>query len=355
MVTTIIQLGNQTSPTATEAAYRDGFEAAGFHVWGIDQAEAFACGPEFFIDLHRNWWHETGEWPALCVYSRTHNNTALGPQWTKVWRTLEERGTKTASVHLDVFWGLEERERWIEQGDPLFTTGLVMTADGGSDEKWAAAGVNHKWLPPGCDARFIPERAEPIPELAGKVVFVGSAYGYHPAYGGRQALIDFASSKWADRFVIYGNGSPNGPVRDPDLSRVYASDCILLGDSCFAGQRRAYWSDRVPESLGRGGFLLHPFVPGIRSMYTGETLATYEAGNFEDLDAQVGYFLANPGLREGNKERGRALVMRRDTYRHRAREVLEAVGIAVPDGIPIPPNVLANPLGPWKRILDGET
>lgn len=321
-MTTIIQIGNQTAPHATEAAYRDGYEAVGCTVIGVDQAEAFERGARWFRDQCLWNWH-----PDLVVYSRTHNNTALGAEWTDAWREMEICEINTASVHLDVFWGIPEREAWIGDGDALFTTGLVLTADGGSDEKWEAAGVNHRWLPPGADARFIPEHVEPVAELAGKIVFVGSSRGYHPAYPMRDLLIQHARETWPDRFVEYGNGTPNGQIRGEDLARVYASDCICLGDSCFAGARANYWSDRIPETLARGGFLMHPWLPGLRSMYDGTVLATYKAGDFEDLDAQIGAFLANPGEREGNKERGRALALSRDTYRHRAVQVLEAVGL----------------------------
>lgn len=319
----IVLIGNNGSLHSTEAAYRSAYFALGCEVLSFSQDECMQRGQTWLYD------RATEAGASMLQYDRTHSATALTPDWTALWRRLEDNGCVTVGAHLDVYWGIAEREGWIRSGDAQFTVGTLFTADGGSDEQWKAAGVNHRWLPPGCDDRFIPKDVQPVPELADRIVFCGSSMGYHPVYPMRDELIRFVRSKWADRFVEYGNGTANGPIRGENLARVYASDCILLGDSCFAGQRANYWSDRVPESLGRGGFLLHPFVPGIRSMYTGETLATYEAGNFEDLDAQVGYFLANPGLREGNKERGKALVMRRDTYRSRAREVLEAVGIEV--------------------------
>lgn len=318
----IVQVGNQGAPHATEAAYRDGYQHAGAWVHGIEQAEAFERGPHWLLDQC------DAIRADLLVYSRTHNNTALTPAWTETWRTLEERGTKTASVHLDVFWGLPEREQWIREGDPLFTTGLVLTADGGSDDKWEAAGVNHRWLPAGFDSRFVPDQAEPYPELDGKIVFVGSSFGYHPSYPARMELITHARTQYGPRFVEFGNGSEHGPVRGAELARVYASDCICIGDSCFAGQRDLYWSDRVPETLGRGGFLLHAYVPGIRTMYDGTVLATFNPGDYDDLDLRVGEFLANPGVREGNRARGRKLVWERDTYRTRAREVLDALDIS---------------------------
>lgn len=319
----IVLVGNTGSLHSTEAAYRSAYFSLGCEVLSFSQDELGQRGPTWLYDRAA----EAGA--SMLQYDRTHSPTALTPDWTNVWRRLEGEGIATVGAHLDVYWGIPEREDWIRSGDAQFTVGTLFTADGGSDEQWKAAGVNHRWLPPGCDDRFIPKDVEPIPELAGKIVFVGSARGYHPIYPMRDELIRFARSKWPDRFVEYGNGTPNGPVRGPDLARIYASDCILLGDSCFAGTRKFYWSDRCPETMGRGGFLLHPFVPGIRTMYDGTVLATYEAGNFEDLDAQVGYFMANPGLMEGNRERAKALVLGRDTYRHRAKEVLTAVGIEV--------------------------
>lgn len=317
----VVQVGNQAALYGTEAAYRDGYTAAGCVVLGFTQDECLQRGQTWLYDRVRD------AEADLLVYSRTHSPTALTPDWTALWRRLEDDGTRTAGAHLDLFWGLPEREGWIRSGDPMFTLGTVFTADGGSDELWTEAGVNHRWLPPACDTRFIPPDAEPIPELAHKILFVGSSRGYHSEYAGRMQLIAYARSTWPDRFVEYGGGTPNGVVRGVNLARIYASDCICLGDSCFAGQRKLYWSDRAPECLGRGGFLIHPWLPGLRDWYNGAQLATFKAGDMEDLAAQVGAFDANPGEREGYRERGRQIVLARDTYRHRARQVLDAVGV----------------------------
>lgn len=321
----IVQVGNQGAIHATEAAYRDGYEHAGAVVIGIDQAEAYALGPRYFLMKL----DELGvPEPALVVYSRTHNNTALTPAWTDVWRTLEERGTKTASVHLDVFWGLPEREQWIREGDPLFTTGLVLTADGGSDEKWEAAGVNHRWLPPGTDTRFVPPQAEPYEELAGKIVFVGSSMGYHDLWPHRMQMVAFARTHWGPRFVEFGNGTERGPVRGAELARVYASDCIVIGDFCFAGRWGWQWSDRIPETLGRGGLLCVTHTPGLDFMYeSGWDLLTWQAGDFEGLAEQIECIDQNPDQFQNIGAQGRKTVWARDTYRHRAKEILDIMEI----------------------------
>lgn len=331
-MTTIVQVGNQGAIHATEAAYRDGYTHAGCTVIGIDQAEAFERGPQFLLDqcdVAR---------ADLLVYSRTHNNTALTPAWTETWRTLEERGTKTASVHLDVFWGLPERERWIREGDPLFTTGTVFTADGGSDEEWMFAGVNHRWLPPGFDSRFVPEIAEPYEELTGRIVFVGSARGYHPQYPRRMELIQFCQTQYGSRFVEFGNGTERGPVRGAELARVYASDCLVVGDACFAGERANYTSDRVPETLGRGGLLIMADIAteeadGMASVSLGDRylagvhLARWEASWLGSLPFMIEALESSPEECAAIRMRGRKLAWERDTYRTRAREVLDALDI----------------------------
>lgn len=325
-MTHLVGIGNYGAEFGTEPARAYGYEDAGCTVSRVSQEAAYENGPDWFLQQCRDEWK-----PDAVTYARTHNNTALGHEWNDAWAALKVDGVVTFTTHLDLFHGLPEREGWVESGDPMFRTEHVFTADGSCPEWWAERGVNHHWLPPGCDDRHIPRAAEPFPELAGRLIFVGSTLGYHPEYPGRLELIAHCRATYGERFIEIGNGTVWGTRRGYDLARVYASDAIFVGDSCFAGKVPMYWSDRIPETLGRGGFLIHPYVPGIRGFYDGSHLATYEAGNFEDLDAQVGAFLANPGERDGYKERGRALVMRRDTYRHRAREVLDAVGIEVPN------------------------
>lgn len=320
----IVQIGNQGSPHATEAAYRDGYRNAGCAVVGIEQATAKAEGPAWFRDQVVGELH-----PDLVVYSRTHNDTALGPGWTACWCQLEDAGVQTASVHLDVFWGIPERERWIEGGDPMFTTGLVLTADGGSDERWADAGVNHAWLAPGADVRFVPIAAEPFEDLAGKVVFVGSS-GYHSEWPHRTEMLTWARSTFGSRFVEFGNGALRGPKRGEDLARIYASDCVVIGDSMFAGQRHHYWSDRLPETLARGGLLCMAYTEGMEERYDpGSELLCWDAGDFDTLLLSVEYLEgASPTRRAEMRSDGQIRVLRRDTYRHRALEVLDRVGLA---------------------------
>jgi hypothetical protein len=50
------------------------------------------------------------------------------------------------------------------------------------------------------------------------------------------------------------------------LTTLYSADTIVVGDSMFSDEEEAdygelrYWSDRLPETIGRGGLLMHPIV-----------------------------------------------------------------------------------------------
>jgi hypothetical protein len=174
VMNTILYIGHfEGVPGSTENSYAYAFRKHGWHVEQVEQVEAHRYGPDHVLRAA-----EACK-PQLVLYTRTHNYTALDRRFTDVWRALEAKGIQTASVHLDVFHGIPEREQWIADGDPLFTTGTVFTADGRhtSERAFAEAGVNHVWLPPAIDERnllpadFQFEPCEGLPPI----VWVGSA------------------------------------------------------------------------------------------------------------------------------------------------------------------------------------
>jgi hypothetical protein len=182
--------------------------------------------------------------------------------------TARECGVPTIGVHLDIWWGLPRSSEIGEH--PFFEVDLLCTADGGHDEEWRRAGIEHVWMPPGVSA-FECEPAESDPRFAADVAFVGSWNGYHPEAPHRAQLID-----WLRRHS-FGPEPGHHAVRGEDLRRLYATTKVNVGDSCFVGTGLTrYCSDRIPECLGRGGFLLHPRVPGVTdgTLFTeGEHLA----------------------------------------------------------------------------------
>ena len=86
-----------------------------------------------------------------------------------------------------------------------------------------------------------------------------------------------------------------------------------------------YWSDRIPETLGRGGFLIHPIVDGLDEHYPPTTLVTVKLGEWRSWKAVVDHYLHNPEDRRKMVEAGRAHVLEHHTYEVRLAWVVDRV------------------------------
>lgn len=256
--------------------------------------------------------------------------------WTCTWHTdaeggfrmlggLRALGIPSLGHTLDLFVGLE-RAVWLDV-DPWFRTDFFFSADGGHQEVFAAKGINHFWMLPGV---YAPEcyLAEPDPALAQDVIFVGS-YGYHKQWPYRKQLIDWLKATYGSRFTHFDHGSG---LRGHCLNRFYASTKIVIGDSCNPGFiQKAYWSDRCPETLGRGGFLIHPFVPGMEQHFKDRAhFVCYRFGDFAQLKTLIEYYLTNDDDRERIRRAGLDHVKAYHTYTHRVQAMLEIVKKGMP-------------------------
>lgn len=256
--------------------------------------------------------------------------------WTRTWfgdadaqRSMLSKAAQaqipTVAVHLDRYWDLE-REHQIRD-EPWWRCSMVFSADGGSAERFTAAGINHFWLPPGIHgAECYPGR--PRPAYRSGVAFVGSWQHYHPEWPYRLQLIEHLKARWGRNFRAWPRGRA---VRERELNDLYASARVVVGDSLNVGPAGPftathYWSDRVYETLGRGGFLIHPFVEGLETEFVdGEHLRFYRYGDFEELDHLIGYYLEHDEERRAIATAGQQHVKERYTYTHRMQQMLAMV------------------------------
>lgn len=286
------------------------------------------------------------DWSKLPAYVEHHGVQAVF--WTRTWpaemgvvepvlKELAAQGVPTISYHLDRWFGLDRAHQVDDQ--PFFRTSLVVSPD--NNPQWAEHGVNHFWLPPGV---YGPE-CEPVPPNPRRwpydVVFVGSHPYPHPEWQKyRSDLLAAFQRAFRGRFGILPRRGV--PIRGRDLQELYATVPVVIGDSCLAGESFAYLSDRVPESLGRGACLIHPFVDGMvgpapswwvadvpaGSWFDALDLIGYSLGNFDQAVESAKWVLANPLIGKAIGDHGRATVLARDTYAHRMGTVL-----AVAEGI----------------------
>ncbi len=256
----------------------------------------------------------------FCLW--THTEGLAGPQtYDAQRRFLDSVEVPTAVLHLDLWHGLG-REHLVGES-PHFRCDLVCTADGGHDEAWAAAGVNHRWLPPGVSAgECVP--GTPRDEYRSELAFVGSWQGgYHRESRHRFELVRFLRKRYGDRCAFWP--AKNRPaVRGDALRGLYASVDLAVGDSCMTGDISFYWSDRVPESVGRGACLLHPAVPGLEEHFkTGEHLLTYRPFDWNGLAGLVDHYLDHPDERKAIAAAGREHVLATATYEVRVEQLID--------------------------------
>jgi hypothetical protein len=306
-------LGPDSAPHSTENHVARALETNGVTVERIHEGRFdWTTGWAVDVDLVL-WTHTHGFAPPP-----TH------PHQLRFLGTLKNYGVPTVAIHLDRWFDLQ-REHQIH-GEPYFRCDLVCTADGGNDDRWAAAGVNHHWFPPGVSA---PE-CEPgtyRAELASDIAFVGSHFGgYHRESTHRSRLIRWLRDAYGDRCRFWPAPGEHA-LRGETLRDLYASVKVLVGDSCFSGDPRghSYCSDRIPETIGRGGLLVHPDTLGVTDggLYTsGEDLLTWPAYDWDALRSTIDGALADDDLRAQVSADGRAHVLKRHTYERRMADLL---------------------------------
>lgn len=296
-------------PWSTEAHVAESWEAEGHRVVRVQEdrdswdATIRAC---------RN--------AALFLYTSTWG---MAHRWDQddAWAAIKELNETlpTVALHLDRFWGLP-RESQVGT-EPWFACRVVATADGGNQDRFADAGVDHVWLPPAV-AESECEPGTPRPDMIGDVAFCGNWRDYHPEWAHRRDMVLFLNRRFPGRFAVWPKGEQ---LRGRNLADLYASVNVMVGDSCLVDGRGRYFSDRIPETLGRGGFLLHPHVDGVTdgTLYqAGEHLDCWDLGDWPRLAALVERWLDDPDGRARVAEQGMAHVKAHHTYRVRVRQVL---------------------------------
>ena len=254
----------------------------------------------------------------LFIYVHTHGWDVVGNISTdRMIEDLRNAGIKTCSFHLDRFWGLntlDQREDRIGT-HAFWKTDVVFTADGGNDAKFAERGIKHVWLPPAVverDCYF----GKPSLQFNSPLCFAG-ADGYHPEYPFRSMLVTRLRELYGANFRVYQG------IREAPLNDLYATVRVVVGDHCFAGAPR-YWSDRVPETIGRGGFLIAPATEGLEI----PGLVTYEPQDIEDLRKKINYFIDDDHQTERIQLRNAAHedVKKNHTYTNRMQTLLKTMG-----------------------------
>ena len=199
------------------------------------------------------------------------------------YRELMKRKIKSVCWIFDLYIGYPRQYRIYSAS--FFRADSVFTTDGGHDDVWAAHSINHKCVRQGI---YEPECVlYPFNDPQG-VAFVGSENALYPK---RTEMIKAIRQRFSP-FSWYGRKNTN-ELRGLALNELYAKTKIIIGDSVYSPH---YWSNRVVETLGRGGFLIHQEVEGLKEAYP--YLVTYKRGALDDLYAKIDYYLEHEEERQ---------------------------------------------------------
>jgi hypothetical protein len=300
----IVFLGNFKFPFCTESHHAWTWRKLGHEVVQLQEGIATtddvvrACaGAQIFQWTHTHGWNTPG--------------TISQDEMVKRIRAM---GVKSFSYHLDLYFGLntlDHRQERVGQ-HASWKLDYFFSTDGAHEREYQAVGVNHIYMPPAV-VEYACFKGQYNQQLASDIGFTGSV-GYHPEYPFRPKLIENLRRVYGGRFRVYSGH------REDSLNSVYASCPILVGDHCMAGLPR-YWSDRLPETCGRGGFIIYPKTEGMTI-----PTATYEPQNLVDLYNKIAYYINHPQEREAIRDAAFEHVKKHDTYTNRLQEILRVMG-----------------------------
>ena len=309
----IAYIGNFGPEYSTENDVRKAFEHLGHEVVRLQENE---------VSMDKV--HKEAVNSDLLLVTGTWGDALPLPEFLDLIHEMAVLGKPTVTLHLDTFWstGRAGRKWWRE---PMFHTAYIMTADGDYADKWELIGKNHLWLQPGVrhDAN---EWGSERDQYKCDVAFVGSnGQGYHEdVWNYRKELVDNLRDMCKRNGWSFRNPGGDDPKvdRGMDMNDFYASAKVTIGDSlCLKKEASRYWSDRVPEATGRGGFLIMPQIKYMK--YLWDMIPTYDWGNWEQLEGMIKHYLEHEDERHAIQLENFKVTGEDHTYVNRAETILK--------------------------------
>jgi hypothetical protein len=307
-------LGNFRVDYSSESHHAKTLESLGHEIIKLQESETTsevvlenAKQSDLFIWIHTHGWPTPGRLTMQDVLLK-----------------LKRYQIPSMTYHLDLWFGLS-RQRDLRTKpvyrhiDHFFTVDRKM-----ADWFNTRTTVKGHYLPAGVydkECTYTPSK------LKEEVIFVGSKT-YHAEWPYRPKLINFLSKTYGARFNLYGKEGL-GVVRGQDLNNLYASTKVVVGDTlCPNFDYPDYWSDRIYETLGRGGFLIHPYIPGLEKEFEDKKhVVFYEYNNLDQLKQLIDYYLEHEEEREEIRKSGHDMVKTNYTYKNRWQHILKELNL----------------------------
>jgi hypothetical protein len=307
-------LGNFRVDYTTETHHTKTLESMGHEVVRLQESEATseevfnnAISSDLFVWVHTHGWNTPGRLTMQDMLIE-----------------LKKHKVPSMTYHLDLWLGLS-RQRDLRRKPVYLYIDHFFTVDKKMAEWFnRQTSVKGHYIPAGVYDKECTYTPAPPKE---EVIFVGSKT-YHPEWPYRPKLINFLSQTYGARFNLYGREGL-GIMRGQDLNNLYASTKVVVGDTlCPEFKYTDYWSDRIYETLGRGGFLIHPYIQGLEKEFEDKKhIVFYEYNNLKQLQELINYYLENDEEREKIRRSGHELVKNNYTYKNRWEAILKELNI----------------------------
>lgn len=321
-------LGNFGVEYSSETHHKKSLESLGHTVLALQETQA--SSELILMEAHRS---------DMFVWVHTHGWATPGKlPMRKVLQKLKQLGIPTVTYHLDLWLGLQ-RQRDLNR-DPVykdiehfFTVDKQMAdwfeANTSVKGHYLPAGVYHEECASPMEVHATVPDGKPVRH--NDVIFVGSR-GYHPEWPWRPQLINWLQKTYGDKFRHIG-GDGEGVVRGWDLTNLYHNTKVVVGDSLVKNfDYPYYWSDRLYETVGRGGFILFPYITGLEDEFEINDpakieLVCYKFGDFQDIQDKIDYYLEHDEERAQIAYRGYQRVVNNYTYKHRWQTIIDTIGL----------------------------
>lgn len=221
---------------------------------------------------------------------------------------LRKRGIPSCTMHLDKFVGIPGREPlngWHWETDRQFTADFDITLP------------THEFMRPSIAEEYC-HYGVPREDWKCDVAFVGARDGYHNEYPFRQRLADWAEARYGDRFTWIGGECK---LYGHDLNDFYASTKVVVGDWYGGGKFAQYTSDRLPETVGRGGTMVIPKTIGVARSGS----LVYEPGDLMSVQDRIEWCLDPKNAEEIRfmRDAGMLVTKLNHTHKHRLERVIK--------------------------------
>lgn len=216
---------------------------------------------------------------------------------------LKKKKYKTVCWVFDLYFNYQ-REYQIDI-NPMFKADIVISTEGGHQKEWENKGIRHYCVRQGI---YDKECYKIENEKEIDVLFVGSENPFNQ----RQEILKQVAQ---DFNLTWVGRQDTDEVRGAKLNELFSKTKVVIGDSVDSP---LYWSNRIVETLGRGGFLIHKEVKGLKEEYP--YLVTYT--DYKDLKKKIKFYLKNDKKRQEIIEKNFEWVKNKYLISHQCKKIL---------------------------------